>query len=165
VTGTGSPAQTVTWTLSGTDNPGTTISANGTLTVAANEIAASLTVTASSTVDDSKSGTAAVTVTGPSVVMGFQIHFTGPSGDVNVSGDFKLSISDTTYSSITISVENDEDYDSFRWLVDGEDLSGETGGSITLNASTYTAGAYWLTVIAKKDRVPYSREFSFAVID
>jgi formylglycine-generating enzyme required for sulfatase activity len=61
VTGTGDPAQTVTWTLSG-GGTGTTISAAGVLVVAANETAASLTITATSTVDTSKSGTAAVTV-------------------------------------------------------------------------------------------------------
>jgi formylglycine-generating enzyme required for sulfatase activity len=64
VTGTGSPAQTVTWTLSG-GGTGTAISAVGVLTIAANETAASLTVTATSTVDTSKSGTAAVTVLPP----------------------------------------------------------------------------------------------------
>jgi uncharacterized repeat protein (TIGR02543 family) len=61
VTGTGSPAQTVTWTVSG-GGEGTTINAEGVLTVAANETATSLTVTATSTVDTTKSGTATVTI-------------------------------------------------------------------------------------------------------
>jgi membrane carboxypeptidase/penicillin-binding protein PbpC len=166
VTGTSSPAQTVTWTLSGNENTGTTISANGTLTVAADETAVSLTVIATSTVDTAKSGTATVTLTGkrPSELRGFQIRFTGSGGSVNVSGGFKLSKSDTTYSSIAISVENDEDYDSFRWLVDGKDLSGDEE-SITLDASDYNAGTYQLTVIVEQDGVPYSREYPFAVID
>jgi formylglycine-generating enzyme required for sulfatase activity len=64
VAGTGNPAQTVTWTLSG-GGAGTTISSAGVLTVAANETATSLTVTATSTVDTTKSGTAAVTVLPP----------------------------------------------------------------------------------------------------
>jgi hypothetical protein len=67
VTGDNSPAQTVTWSVSG--DSGTTISAVGSLSVVANESAATLTVTATSTVDTTKSGTAAVTVTdsGPDV--------------------------------------------------------------------------------------------------
>jgi hypothetical protein len=64
VTGTGSPSQSVTWTIdtAGTA-PGTSISNNGLLTVAASETRTSLTVRAASTVDTSKSGTATVTVT------------------------------------------------------------------------------------------------------
>jgi hypothetical protein len=60
VTGTNSPAQTVTWSVSG-GVEGTTIT-GGLLTVAAAETAATLTVKATSTVDTGKSGTATVTV-------------------------------------------------------------------------------------------------------
>jgi hypothetical protein len=62
-------------------------------------------------------------------------------------------------------VGNGGAYDAFRWLVEGADLTGKTGNSVTLEASNYDAGAYWLMVIAKKDGVPYSREFSFVVAD
>jgi hypothetical protein len=61
VTGTYSPAQTVTWSVTG-GITGTSIT-NGTLTVASGETAATLTVKATSTVDATKSGTATVTVT------------------------------------------------------------------------------------------------------
>ena len=61
VTGTNNPAQTVTWSVSGA-GAGTTI-IGGLLTVAADETAVSLTVTATSTVDTTKHGTASVTVT------------------------------------------------------------------------------------------------------
>jgi len=64
VTGTNNPAQTVTWTVTG-GGSGTGISQSGLLTVAVNETAATLTVKAVSTVDMSKSGAAAVTVTKP----------------------------------------------------------------------------------------------------
>lgn len=63
VEGINNPAQTVTWTVSGNESDGTKIDANGVLTVAADETATRLTVTATSTVDTSKSGTASVTVT------------------------------------------------------------------------------------------------------
>jgi hypothetical protein len=63
VDGTGDPAQTVTWNVEG-GGAGTNIAANGLLTVALNESAATLTVRATSTVDTGKSGIATVTVTG-----------------------------------------------------------------------------------------------------
>jgi uncharacterized protein YjdB len=59
VTGVNNPSQAVTWSVAG-GVTGTGISAEGVLTVAADESAASLTVTATSTVDTSKSGTATV---------------------------------------------------------------------------------------------------------
>ena len=55
-------AQTVNWTVTGGAKAGTAITADGTLTVAADETAATLTVTATSTVDSTKKGTATVTV-------------------------------------------------------------------------------------------------------
>jgi hypothetical protein len=64
VTGTGNPAQTVTWSVTG-GGGGTGISGSGLLTVGADETAATLTVTATSTVDSGQSGAAAVTVETP----------------------------------------------------------------------------------------------------
>ena len=64
VTGNGSPAQTVTWSVDTPHANGTTITTAGVLTVAAGETATTLTVRAASTVDTTKSGTATVTVTG-----------------------------------------------------------------------------------------------------
>jgi uncharacterized repeat protein (TIGR02543 family) len=55
--------QTVTWTVTGGTKAGTAISEDGELTIAADETAETLTVTATSVLDDSKSGTASVTVT------------------------------------------------------------------------------------------------------
>jgi hypothetical protein len=68
VTGTVEPPQTVTWTVEGNYDDGTAIAADGTLTVAINESAASLTVKAVSVADPSKDATAAVTVTAASVI-------------------------------------------------------------------------------------------------
>ncbi|MEG2568756.1 MAG: Ig-like domain-containing protein, partial [Acinetobacter sp.] len=58
VTGANDPAQTVTWAVTGGKS---SISESGLLTVAVGETAASLTVTATSTVDPNRSGTATVT--------------------------------------------------------------------------------------------------------
>ena len=63
VTGENEPSQAVTWSVEGTENPGTTISDDGLLTVAEDETAETLTVTATSVADGEFSGTAAVTVT------------------------------------------------------------------------------------------------------
>ena len=63
VTGTNNPAQTVTWSVYGNNSGDTNIDNTGLLIVAVNETASTLTVTATSTVDNTKSGTAAVTVT------------------------------------------------------------------------------------------------------
>ena len=65
VTGTGGVSQEVTWTVSGNNSTGTTISATGLLTVATDEKAATLTVTATAAGDSNKSGTATVTVKQP----------------------------------------------------------------------------------------------------
>jgi len=64
VNGTGYPAQSVTWTVSGNLNVGTTISSDGLLTVAAAETAKSFMVRATSTLNNIRFGTASVTVTG-----------------------------------------------------------------------------------------------------
>ena len=52
----------VTWTVEGAASAGTTISADGVLSVAADETASSLTVVATSVVDPTKSGSAQVTL-------------------------------------------------------------------------------------------------------
>jgi TolB-like protein len=64
INGTNNPYQTVTWTVTGNTNSKTTISEDGILTVADDEIATPLIVTATSTVDQSKNGMAAVIVPG-----------------------------------------------------------------------------------------------------
>jgi len=67
VTGNGTFDQDVEWSVTGSTNPGTKIDqATGLLTVAADESATSLTVTATSVTSVDKFGTAAVTVTTPS---------------------------------------------------------------------------------------------------
>ena len=61
VNGTNSPAQTVTWEVSGNDKTETSITPeDGILTIAGDETAVSLTITATSTADPTKSGTATV---------------------------------------------------------------------------------------------------------
>jgi hypothetical protein len=68
VTGSVTPPQAVKWTITGNSDAGTTIAADGTLTVALNESASTLTVTAASVADPSQDDTATVTVTAASVI-------------------------------------------------------------------------------------------------
>jgi len=79
VTGTNNPDQAVTWTVSG-GGTGTSINANGLLTVAFVETSSSLTVKATSTVDTGKSGTAAVTVKTPPLTGSISISGTAQAG-------------------------------------------------------------------------------------
>ena len=62
VNGTKNPPKTVTWAVSGNTKTGTSISTGGLLTVAEDETADTLNVTATSTFNTDKSGTATVTV-------------------------------------------------------------------------------------------------------
>lgn len=62
VTTTGFAPETVVWAVTGAANAGTTVSSAGLLTVNANETAATVTVTAASTFDPSKTGAATITV-------------------------------------------------------------------------------------------------------
>ena len=68
VKGTNNPAQTVTWTVTNNANQGTQISEDGILTVGNDESVTPLTVTATSTVDKSKNGSASVAVLGISAL-------------------------------------------------------------------------------------------------
>ena len=63
VSGEGSVDQSVSWSVSGNSSNGTTIGADGLLSVARDETASTLTVTATATSDGSKSASATVTVT------------------------------------------------------------------------------------------------------
>lgn len=62
VTSTGFVSKNVVWTVSGNNKATTTVNHNGLLTVGADETATSLTVTATSVVDDTKSGSATITI-------------------------------------------------------------------------------------------------------
>ncbi len=62
VMATGGAATTVTWTVAGNSSSGTSISVNGLLKITDDEMASALTVTATSTFDNTKNGTATVSV-------------------------------------------------------------------------------------------------------
>jgi hypothetical protein len=140
VNGTGSPAQTVDWSVEGGVSSGTVISPGGLLTVDAAETAASLTVRATSTVDPAVSGTAAVTVTGPpatvtgvsvsplsvDVVKGFTQQFAViVSGTNNPAQTVTWSIVESHHFGTTISTDG-------LFTVD----AAETATSLTVRAAS-----------------------------
>lgn len=103
VIGTDDPAQTVIWTVEGGIS-GTSVDANGKLTVAAGETAATLTVRATSALDAQKSGTATVTVTEPQTYgIALDIPDTTPLIGVDFSAlVFGYMESDLTAKTVTV---------------------------------------------------------------
>jgi hypothetical protein len=94
VNGTNSPDQSVTWSVNSTS--GSIISTLGLLNVAAGETAATLTVTATSTVDHTKSGTATVTI----------IESADP--DIAIVNNAKTAAENATYSNMTQAAASSE---------------------------------------------------------
>jgi hypothetical protein len=116
VTGTNSPAQTVTWSVEG-GVAGTTITpTGGLLAVAANETAATLTVRATSTVDTTKSGIATVTVTNaPATVTNVSVTPANTNIDKGGSQQFNATVTGTNNPSQAVT-----------WTVEGKEAAGTT---------------------------------------
>ena len=99
VTGINDPPQDVTWSLVEQSTSGTTINSNGVLTVAANETSSSFTVCATSEYDNTKSGTAAVTI--HTSITSISITITPPVNGATPSTTASLSNTGYTISSIS----------------------------------------------------------------
>ncbi len=91
VLGTGSPSQAVTWTLNGTYTVGTTVDALGKLTVSAAETAATITVVATSKLDNTKYGSATVAVTALPTVTDVTLSADGGATSVVQGGQLQFS--------------------------------------------------------------------------
>ncbi|MDR1543722.1 MAG: Ig-like domain-containing protein [Prevotellaceae bacterium] len=90
VTAVGGASTAVTWSVSGNNSAGTTISTGGLLTVAAGETATTITVTATSTFDTGKKGNATVTVSTTPLITGVSIQ-NCPSGNLETESQVTLS--------------------------------------------------------------------------
>jgi len=147
VAGEKSPAQTVTWTVEG--GTASTIASDGTLTVAATETATALTVKATSTVDKSKSGTAAVTVFNPATdaVVTFRDGYT--AGAAGVIKAITLQGAKTAAKAIGTEIPANPTRTSFtfaKWVVQGATENAAADPEVVVTAaSTFSADA---TVIA-----------------
>lgn len=145
VTGTNSPAQTVTWTVEGKASSSTTIS-NGTLSVGSDETAATLTVRATSTIDTTKSGTATVTVVAaPSVT-------TTSLPDASLGAGYGVQLEASGTTPITWSLAGS--------LPPGLTLDADTGH---ISGIPTLEGTYTFTVTATNDVDSDSRELSITV--
>jgi hypothetical protein len=111
VTGTNSPPETVTWTIVETGRKdGTTISGAGVLSVANDEVLASITVKAASTFDPGQSGTKTVTLTGGGSPAEIDAEDFGPSA--SVAQRFNV-YSETTWNAACSAIQsggNDKNY-------------------------------------------------------
>jgi len=155
VTGTNNPSTTVIWEVSG-GIAGTSIDTSGLLTVAAGETATTLTVTATSTADGTKKGTAIVTVTSgaPTPTYGITLDTSGthtfPAATAGYSaqtaktvtitntgntatGALTIALSGTNASSFTLSKTNITD------IVSGGNDTFTIVPKTGLAAGTYTA--------------------------
>ena len=115
VSGNNNPEQSVIWTIAGNVSRDTNINNDGLLTVADDEIAASLTITATSTDNQSRNATSAVTVPGGAAAMNVNNVSTwntainrirsggnGQSYIINVTGNFSVStVAENLFGSVT----------------------------------------------------------------
>ena len=131
VAGTNDPADTVTWSVTG-GAAGTTISAEGLLTVGANETAPTLTVRATATADLSKFGESAVTVTATPPAPTFSIA-------LDIGGTYSFPAATVGYgaqSPLSVTVTNTGNRETGALTAA---LSGTNAGSFTLSASSVSS--------------------------
>jgi hypothetical protein len=140
VEGTNNPAQTVTWSVTGSDKPGTTITGDGELSIASDETVTSLTVRATSTVDNTKYGEITVTVVAQDTPTVTSVTITGNTSvekgstytfTASVQGEYSPSQA-VTWSFMAL---NGSDY--VITADEGTSIT-ETGGLLTIS-STETA--------------------------
>ena len=166
VTG-GTLAQTVAWTVEGTGKKdGTTIDTTGKLTVAGDETASPLTVTATSTVDSGKSGTATVTVRSSAEPVESITIIIGFAEGITVSGAgeaITLSKSGAGGKPKTLNLSA-EGFTTPAWYVDGNG-TGTKAASITLDASALEVRNHSVSFTGLKDGVLYAKEIPFRVVD
>jgi hypothetical protein len=169
VTGTNTPATTVTWSVTG-GVAGTGINRDtGVLTVAAGETAATLTVTATSTVDTAKSGTATVTVTGG----GGNNNGTGGNGDAgkltvnNLTGDLQNA---TVFDNATTAITTEAEFNAAtaaQVAFDGYDADHKTPFDMRMSAVgggepvPFDKTGKYLVVVAKGTEVKFKADVQF----
>ncbi|GHT72547.1 hypothetical protein AGMMS50262_01530 [Bacteroidia bacterium] len=146
VTGTNTPATTVNWTVEGAT--ASSISTSGLLSVGSGETATTLVVRATSTVDNTKSGTASVIVGSPPPVINYYTvtaHTDPPEAPAvtiyeYIDGSWNTAISDGTfeegqYCSVKISDYSIDDWQQIGWTVNGDTINDAYGYYHTGNYS------------------------------
>jgi len=168
VTGTNHPEHTVTWSIVQTNKHAqTNINADGELTVSADEPLSTLTVRATSTVDDTKYGSATVTLTVVPPNQGALQITIGTGGKMTssnavISGGV-LTLKRNATASLTL--EDVSQYTNIQWQVLNTNVTG-SGTSFTLvgsNDAFLVGRDYFVTAQALKNGVPYSVTITFKV--
>jgi hypothetical protein len=132
VIGQHNPPQTVTWSISGNNSTNTNINSSGRLTVAGNEGASTLTVTATSTYDNTKSNTAIVTISifGGTFNVSNVFEWNQAVNSIRNGGNNRIyTIIVTGEISLPVSTGN-----SFGSVI-GLQVTLEGGGSLTMSAN------------------------------
>jgi hypothetical protein len=147
-TGLSEADKTVNWTVTGGKKTATAIAADGTLTVAEDETATSLTVKATSAIDNTKSGTATVTVTKARALTAEEKKLVGEYVYISGSGGFWFDRFYDYYENIwtdvgtygTFSV-----YKSIEFKADGtyHEFFVHIGGSATRGGAMFFGTANW----------------------
>jgi hypothetical protein len=106
VNGTGSPAQTVTWSVEGAANTGTVISTTGVLTVSAAETAGTLTVLAASTANPAVSGTVTVTVTSVLTSIADIADYLANASGSPIPLPVAMNLSDGGWADLLLAIQN-----------------------------------------------------------
>ena len=170
VSGTGAFDQTVTWSVSGNQSDGTTIDQNGLLTVGADETATTLTVTAISNGDSTKSGRASVTVetapvppaiTSVTIAPATATVQTGSTQQFNASvigtGDFNKAVTWSVEGAVSTSTKISSD----GMLAVGMD---ETATTLTIiatsNGDNTKSGTATVTVEPEPEPITHSIQLS-----
>jgi hypothetical protein len=161
------PPQTVTWSVSGSQNAGTGITPDGLLTVAADESAGTLTVRATSAVDTTKHGEAevAVKVQVPPAKIAITIGLNEGGGIVIEGDDGTNAIYRTSSVPQSITLTAAAEWTDVAWHVNGDSTAAGTGNTLTLNADDYPVkiAPHSLTFQGKKGGVLYSQTITFTV--
>ena len=143
VTGTGDYNENVTWTVSGKKSDDTTISEDGVLTVATDETATTLTVTATAVGDSKISATATVTVKQPATITGVTVDPDTATVEVGETLRFTAEVEGTGYYNRSV-----------VWTVSGNNSAGtfiSSNGLLTV-ATGETAEQLTVTATADGDK-------------
>ncbi|MDR2444613.1 MAG: fibronectin type III domain-containing protein [Spirochaetaceae bacterium] len=155
----------VTWAPEGAGKPKISLG-NGTGTITVSELTNNVEYTLTvKTVDKAgqKSEGKTEKLTPLSDPMGIvKVNFTGLPKDQEISlSELESNLSWAANTTLKVSVT--EVFDNYRWELDGEALTGETGNSLDLESGKLGAKRHTLTVFVTKDGVEYAKTVNFTV--
>ncbi len=161
VSGDNSPSQAVSWRVDGKNSNDTTISNNGLLTIALDETATQLTVTATSTADPDKEGTATITVLEP-IYHTITVNVSPENAGTVIGGGQVIEGQSTTLTATA-----NTDYRFKEWTKNGSRVSTDTSFTVSniMEDATYTAVfepsyVYDEGICVVKQKVDVSKRFA-----